>query len=683
MMFSKSRILIPFVAVILLLGGCVTSSKIKTGDQAFQQKAYFIATTLYKDEYVAAETPLRKAEIAFKVGESYRLTGKTKDAEKWYQEAVRLKYGPEAKLRFGEMLKANGKYDNAIQQFKEYARDEPFKKQLAFDLIKGTQLAQKWAREPDGFSVENMETVNSEASEYAPVFYQNKDIIFTSDRLDAVGEDTYDWTGERFSDLFITGRKDEAVYQGVVPFSEVINSGMNEGTPAFNQGFTEMYFTRCGTQGKADDYCRIYYSFINVNGQWSAPQHIPFFPDTVNVGHPVLAIDGSYLIFSADPPNKSLGGNDLYISQKEYNGWSQPVSLGNSINTEGDELFPYIDEENNLYFASDGHSGMGGLDIFKALPEPKGGWRNVQNLKPPINSSADDFGILMEKLKPTGPEDATRQMGYFTSSRYGGQGKEDIYKFVLSNENIFILDGLVLEKVYADPTDPNSKVIDFKVVENADIDLRKYTIGLKPEAKLISDENGRFEHRLAKETKYRLKADKDGYLNKTLEFSTEGLRDLSKVTIKVKVRVILDKIFEEVEIVLDNIYYDYDKASLRPESEIVLDTLATLLLDNPDIIVEIGSHTDSRGSVEYNEKLSLARAQSVITYLVANKVNIGRLKAKGYGESSPVNECVDGVECTEEQYQENRRTTFKILSEKFNIESIKPDSIRVDPKEEP
>jgi outer membrane protein OmpA-like peptidoglycan-associated protein len=272
--------------------------------------------------------------------------------------------------------------------------------------------------------------------------------------------------------------------------------------------------------------------------------------------------------------------------------------------------------------------------------------------------------------------------GYLTSNRPGGAGKDDIYAFQLSNENLYVLEGVILEKIFEDPKDPNSKVIDFQPVENASITIKKYGPGFPVIGTPKSDKFGRFGQDLEKESDYYVSGEKEGFLKQSAKFSTKGLRDLNNITIPVKVRLIVERIYVDREIVIPNIYYDYDKTTLRPESFPVLDSLYSLFAENPTIVVEIGAHTDSRGSNEYNLTLSQGRAASVVKYLVQKGLPIERLKAVGYGETSPVNKCVDGVECTEEEHQLNRRTTFKILSESFNLESITPEDIRVDPKQD-
>ena len=665
------------VFTILIIASCSTTEKIKDGNTAFKQKSYALAASFFKTEYNDETELKQKAYKAFMAGESYRLSNNTKEAERWYEKAVELEYAqPIVKLNYGLMLMANEKYNQAITQFNEYSRDDPFNKQKALELIKACKEALKWQSARTNMILTNLNYLNTEANEYAPVFFKGKDLVFTSDKFDAIGGDTYNWTGEKFSDIFLSKRESNGEYRSNVSFSPQINSGFNDGTPAFNENFDLMYFTRCGSQGKKDDFCKIFESTFD-GVYWSNPIPVILFGDTVNSGTPWLSKDANTMIFAADVPAAGYGGKDLYIAYYEDDHWTQPQNLGSEINTAGDEMFPYMDEEGTLYFSSTGHTGMGGLDIFSAQKSDKI-WRNVGNLKPPINSGADDFGIIFEKTKPKDENDPVRSSGYFSSSREGGRGGDDLFHFMLANENIFRLDGIVLEKIFENPADPNSRVIDLVPLPSTLLSLKKYEGGLKLIDTVLADKYGKLSFDLESNSNYKLTSEKQAYFSKSQDVTTKGMRDLENILITVKVRVLMERIYEEKEIVIQNIYYDYDSTVLREESKPILDTLVTLLYENPEVIVEIGSHTDSRGSDEYNMALSQGRAESVVRYLIEKGIDSKRVRAKGYGESKLVNECGNDVECLEEEHQRNRRTTFKVLSEKLVIESVTPDSIRVD-----
>lgn len=654
---------------------CKSTQNFKTGDQAFESKAYSVASTLYEQEFNSSEIPETKAKKAFFTAESYRYNNDFEAAEDWYEKAVRLEYDPISKYNYGLMLKANEKYRDAIKQFREYAVMDPFNKKKAQEQIAACEEALSWSKSRSNVSVTNLESLNSSSSEFATVLYQNNALIFTSDRKDATGSGEYKWTGEKYMDIFIA-EKENGAFQTPVPFKEQISYAYNDGSPSFNKNYTLMFFTRCGSDGKENDYCSLYTSRIDAMNNWSTPEKFPVFNDTVNVGQPYLDPQEEFLIFSSDVEG-GYGGKDLYIMRKNGFGWAEAENLGIEINTSGDEMFPYVAKDGMLYFASSGHNSMGGLDVFKAKQERKV-WKEVENMRPPINSGADDFALILDQEAPKDKNDPVRYSGYFTSNRNGGQGKDDIYRFEARNENIFNLEGLVVEKVYEDPNDPNSPVVDFNLIDKALIKLRLQRNGLEFVDSVRSSKLGKFEFPLDKNSNYNLLSIKDGYFTQTANVSTVGQEDPSKVYVTLKVRIVMEKIFHEKEIVIPNIYYDYDKTNLRDTSKMVLDTLISMLKVNPNIYVEIGSHTDSRGSDEYNERLSLGRAQSVVKYLIQNGLNADRLAAKGYGESKLVNECEDGVDCTEAQHQENRRTTFKVVSEEYVIESIRPDRVESD-----
>ncbi|MEX0813374.1 MAG: OmpA family protein [Chitinophagales bacterium] len=673
--FTGSIYYISLLTILLFLFSCKSSQNFKTGDQAFESKAYSVASTLYEQEFNSSENPETKAKKAFFTAESYRFNNNFNAAEKWYADAVRLNYDPIAKYNYGLMLKANQKYEQSIKQFREYAVMEPFNKKKAQQQIQACEAAIQWGKSRSNVSVENLEHINSKSSDFAPVLYKNGSLIFTSDRKAATGSDDYKWTGEKFMDIFIA-EKMNGTFQAPERYQEKISYAYNDGSPSFNKNYTLMFFTRCGSDSKENDYCSLYTSRIDAMNQWTTPEQFPVFSDTVNVGQPYLDPQERFLIFSSDVEG-GYGGKDLYIMKKTGFGWNEAENLGSEINTAGDEMFPFVAKDGTLYFASDGHIGMGGLDIFKAKQE-RNVWKAPENMRTPINSGADDFALILEQEAPKDKNDPIRFSGYFTSNRPGGLGKDDTYRFEARNENIFNLEGLVVEKVFEDPDDPNSPVVDFNLIDQALIKLRLKRNGLEFVDSARSSKLGKFEFPLDKNSNYNLLSIKDGYFTQTADVTTVGQEDPSKVYVTIKVRIVMEKIFEEKEIVIPNIYYDYDKTNLRDQSKVVLDTLISMLKVNPDIFVEIGSHTDSRGSDAYNEKLSLGRAQSVVKYLIVNGLNPDRLAAKGYGESKLVNECEDGVECSEAQHQENRRTTFKVVSEEYVIESIRPDEVESD-----
>jgi outer membrane protein OmpA-like peptidoglycan-associated protein len=320
---------------------------------------------------------------------------------------------------------------------------------------------------------------------------------------------------------------------------------------------------------------------------------------------------------------------------------------------------------------------MGGLDIFKAS-KTKTGFKDPVNIRAPINSGYDDFAFRIDKYKPANEDDTVLLSGYLSSSRPGGKGGDDIYRFEEKWINIFVLRGKVVEKNFENPKDPKSTVLGLKNLPRAKVELK--TAGGDVISATSSDTLGNFLFKLNAETDYKLTAIKNGYFSNNGFTSTKGKRNQDSTLINLYLQIELEKIFESVLLVIPNIYYDYDKATLRPESKLVLDSIMIFFKENPDLTIELGSHTDSRGSDAYNLKLSQARAQSAVDYLVEKGIPKDRLIAKGYGETMLVNKCSNGVECTEEEHQKNRRTTFRVASAKLNLESIEPEDIKVVPK---
>jgi peptidoglycan-associated lipoprotein len=412
-----------------------------------------------------------------------------------------------------------------------------------------------------------------------------------------------------------------------------------------------------------------------MGSSWVEPEKLKLFADTINVGHPSLSPDGKMLVVASDAAN-GFGGKDLYYFLKTDTGWSAPYNLGTNINTKGDEVFPWLDEKGNLYYASNGLPGMGSLDIFRAVREKKG-WKEPTNLEAPINSGADDFGYIIEKYKPTSINDEVLKAGYFSSNRAGGKGSDDIYSFSERWVNYFVLNGLVQEKSYLQADNPDSELKGMKAIDKVMLVIKSDVDSIT----LVSNAAGIFTTPLKTETDYKLTAYKPGYFSNTGTFSTNGKRNQDSTYIYIPTAIELNRIFPQKEIVIPNIYYDYNKATLRDESKLVLDSILIFFSDNKDLAIEIGSHTDSRGSDSYNEKLSQARAQSVVDYLILKGVEQSRLTAKGYGETKLTNQCANGVECTEEEHQKNRRTTFRILGSSKVIESTTPEDIKVVPKE--
>lgn len=654
--------------MLLALNGCVIFKPVKTGEVYFQEKQYRVAAEMLQQEMAGAREDTTRARKAFLIGESYRLSNAPQQAESFYKQAVDLEYGRQAILQYGRTLKANGKYKEAIDQLTTYQKNYPNEEEVRPDIY-GAQLAMEWMNNPKNIRVTNLD-INSTAFDYAPVIFENGSLLFTSDRSDAQGSETYGWTGEKYSDFFVAPRADNG-FGSVSAFTNTVNTQYNEGAGSFNKQFTEFYFTRCGSESKFTDYCRVYVSYRDGSGTWSDAQLLPFFTDdSVNVQQPFLSPNGKELYFASDSRD-GYGEKDIWVSTRTADGWSNPVNLGATVNTPGSEGFPVIGDDGLLYFSSNGHPSMGRFDIFSAKRSGNK-WTNVTNLQYPINSSADDFGIVFEPVAEN-ERDSIRAKGYFTSSRLGGKGEDDIYRFVQLKVRACVIDVLVQEKMLQDTTNPNSTVLGMGPLANAELRI----VQVDSSGKALSsvwviyktDAKGHFRFNAECDKRYRITASKENYFSKSDIGSTIGISTPDKDTAVANVRINLDRIYREVQVNLSNIYYDLAKWNIRPDAAKVLDTLVELLEENPSLKVELGSHTDSRADDKYNLNLSQKRAQSAVDYLVSKGIDRKRLTAKGYGETQLVNNCTNGATCTEEEHQRNRRTTFKVLGENFNVES--------------
>jgi len=672
-MRNYSPILLFFVAWLVLNQSCSYTLPIRDGKTAWELKQYATAIPFLHKEYERANSRLEKGRIAYRLGDSYSRIGQPEKALPWFQNAYQNSFGPEALRGYAYSLKQAGRYQEAQEAFKnlgiEIGSPYEYRKEVTTCAI-----AQDWVAkaEQSGYLLQ-IAPFNSPHNDYAPVWAPDGRLVFTSDRNASNGKLTYGWTGNKFMDLYIvepTGASPQA-------FAASLNSANNEGTLCFNKSGTELYFARSTPSDKSPNYyCKLFKSTL-IDGYWTEPEQLPFQLDQQNYLHPCLSPDGSVLYFACDDPN-GWGGYDLYavlIQPNSETGWGEPKVLSRNLNSSGNELFPNFDAD-TLYFASDGLPGMGGLDLFRSYKLDKSTWAPAINLKSPINSGYDDFGLILlpeepGKAVPTLPG-STLRAGYFTSNRISEEGKggDDIYYFeqkVLprppalpkdTSPLLFknILDVYVLEKIYTTPNDPNSKVVGRKPLEGASIEIKttnsKKTVQVGPD--------GYFRLETMDQTDYGFNANRAGYLTNSARFSSKGLaNDPTNPIQYFELEIVLDKIYQNQEIVLDNIYYDFDQWTIRADAMPTLNKLANMLQLNPSINIELGSHTDCRGNDKYNLGLSQRRAESAVEYLVSQGINYERLSAVGYGEQKPAIACVC-KECTEEEHQQNRRTTFTI-----------------------
>jgi outer membrane protein OmpA-like peptidoglycan-associated protein/tetratricopeptide (TPR) repeat protein len=654
------------IAVAILffgLAGCTYTAKINDGATAVDRKQYHVAIPMLEREAKRAKTRTEQGRIAFDLAVSYRETGRDEQAVDWFQRAYDNGVGPEALREKAAGLKRLERYDEAIQTYTdlgfEIGSRYEFRKDIAGAELAKRLKAEREAAERQEYTVEPV-AFNSAAADYAAVSYQDQ-LLFTSDRAAATGDETYGWTGRNFTDLFLSEPRAAAVS----PFAPNLNSPDNEATPSFTADGLSMVFTRCSSpEPRSDAFCALYAS-ERVGDGWSPAQQLSFVTPGVNYMHPALSADGRTLYFSANLAD-GWGGYDLYRADRRPDGeWGEPALLSRAINTEGNEQFPTLDGD-TLYFSSDGLEGLGGLDIFRTWPLADGRYNAPKNLKMPVNSGADDFAYTVVARQGSGV--GATVSGYFSSSRPGGAGSDDIYAYTRTElpppppdptpivyRNV--LDVTVVEKIFADPQDPTSRVLGVRPVPNATVIAR---IGDRSRT-VNANEDGQLSLVLTDEQEYEFRAERPDYLAAEGRFSSRNLpKDPEAPEQRYELELEIEKIFRNQEIVLENIYYDLDESFIREDAQPTLNELATLLKRNPDIRIELGSHTDCRATDRYNQVLSEARAEAAVAYLVEQGIDPNRMTARGYGETQPIAECIC-ERCTEAEHQLNRRTTFRIL----------------------
>ncbi len=651
---------------IIILGSlfvaCNTTMKIKNGTMAYQVKQYAVAVEMLEDEYRRENNEQVQAQLSSMLAKSHDISQNFGEALQWHDITDQLISTIGSREDLAYSLKQNERYEDAQIIFSElytseredkYLREVDICKQAIRDLAKA-----------DNFIIESFKG-NSKYSDYCPVFFEEDFIVFSSDRANSTGKEIYNWTGNAFSDLFIMNLQNLKVHN----FDAILNTDNNEGTACFSQDFTEIFFTRCESIDQGEKYCRLYYS-QRPNGFWMEPEALMFFNDKTNFAHPCLIENDSVLIFSASPEG-SDNTYDLFYSVRVETGWSQAEIMPSPINSDGNEKFPSAYND-TLFFASDFHAGFGGYDIFKTHLRSNGSWAPISNVGLPINSGADDFGLII-KNDFKGNKEIELQ-GFFSSSRNTGWS-DDIFffsKFKKKDEPAeeteeeiveespeefqIYLACRVVELVYRDD-DPNKEIIARNPLNKA-----RLKITVDDSIQIVrTDANGRNLSNIMIDQDVNVIASKRDYLTNSIDLDTKLAELRSDTTINIEIP--LNKIVFDKEIVLNNIYYDYNEWFIREDAFPALDSLTDILALNPRVNIQLSSHTDCRGEDDFNIDLSQKRAQSAVDYLEAKGINKSRLVAKGYGETIPEINCVC-QDCSEEQHQTNRRTTFKILKDR-------------------
>ena len=656
----------PYLFLLLAASFLYSCKSAKLSDAEEKQRIgeYFEAAAIYRKVYT--KTPPAKRDlrgyIAFRMAECNRLINNTPRATSAYMNALRYKY-PDSivNLRLGQMYQKSGRYGEAVKYYNDYLLAEPGSV-LAFNGVTGCEEAVKWKQSPTRYTVKRMDKFNSRRSEFSPMLYGEKydQLYFASTRAPkGAGKDKEETnsaiTGQRNNDLFLVKQDENGAWLAPVELEDEVNTEFDEGTPSFSKDGNTMYYTYCAQDPEGPRTSEIYIS-SRSSAKWGKGTRANIVKDSVTaLGHPSISPDGKYLYFVSDAVG-GYGGKDLFRARVVGRDFGPMENLEPDINTPGDEMFPYVRDSVTLYFASDGHPGMGGLDIFKATLDSTGKW-NVENMKAPINSSGDDFGITFA---------GNKESGFFSSNRNDARGYDHLYSFELPVITIFI-EGIVSD-------------VDENPIEDATVRIVGRD-GLNE--KVLAKKDGKYRVELERDIRYVMMASARGYLNQNFELKT-GPEEKNETYI---VDFFLSPISKPV--VIENIFYDFDKATLRPESKKALDEMIKMLNDNPNVTIELGAHTDRKGSEQYNERLAQRRAQSVVDYLIAGGIAQDRLEAKGYGESVPkaINKRMaknydflnEGDVLTEEfiermtpEQQEiadqiNRRTEFKVLRTNYNL----------------
>ncbi|HEX5003395.1 MAG TPA: OmpA family protein [Bacteroidia bacterium] len=644
-MISRTNCLVLILAAFLSFPAAAQKtktpkSKTPKADAAYEMANYSAAAMSYMKYYGKQKSAPVKAEIAYKAGESYRMMGNWKEASNWYAKSVKDNdKNPDAVWRYAESLQATGMYDEAIAQFNSYRQLNPEDARTA-GSIEACTNAQQWKDKPTRAVVENMTAFNTKYFDFAPSPSNVPNgIFFTSSRMEATGNSNDGWYGEKYFDLFGVAMDNNGKWSTPTAAPTPLNSSGSDGAACWDAKTNTLYFTHCEKIKGKEGMCRIMKS-VYADSKWSTPEPLPFASEDYNTGHPTISADGSTMFFSSDMPG-TLGGKDIFMVRWDAatSTWGTPVNLGSSINTPKDEMFPYASADNKIYFSSNGHGGMGGLDIYSSMGDG-GSWSAAINLKSPMNSPGDDFGIMFDS--PTS--------GFLTSSREGGLGGDDIYSFRMPPP-VFNVSGRVYD------TDTKES-ISGATVELFGSDGTSLSVN--------TGADGMYTYALKPETKYKVSASYTGYLTKFLEVTTVGLEDSKDFVGDFDFP--LKSTAKPIE--LPEIFYDLDKATLRPESKKELDGLIKVLDENPTITIRIEAHTDTRASDQYNIDLSNRRAKSVLDYLVKNGVDKARLSSVGYGESRPriSDDEIAKMATNEEKeaaHQKNRRTEFSVLSTDF------------------
>jgi outer membrane protein OmpA-like peptidoglycan-associated protein len=632
--------------ILFAFSGIAQTGSIANADRKYNKYAYIDAIATY--EKVAAKG-YKDEKMFQRLGNAYYFNGELAKALHWYEELFAMNEQQELEYlyRYAQALKSTANYtkaDKILVQFNTKAGTD--KRGLLFE--KNKNYLEQIKINSGRFEISDA-GINSKHSDYGSSYLDNK-LVFASARdTGGVARIKFKWTNRSFTNLYSVELKADGSMGTPERFEKKINSKFNESTPVFTKDGTTMYFTRNNflNGSKGEDVKKVtllkLYKATFEDGKWNNIIELPFNDDQYSVAHPTLSVDEKKLYFASDMPG-TLGQSDLFSVTINADGtFGKPENLGATINTEGRETFPFIAGDNDLYFASDGRPGLGGLDVFVSTIKSNSTFGEVQNIGAPINTKQDDFAFLLDSKSRT---------GFFSSNRGGGNGNDDIYRF---SETKKLVCQQVLEVTIVD-AETNA------VLGNSSVKLLDDQFQIIGE--VVTGADGKYNFQVKCGKKYYVRATRQDYETKEVAITIDentGKTDLTLALTKVIHKVAVgDDLAKYLGI--KRIYFDLGKALIRKEAAIELAKILDVMKENPGMKIDVRSHTDCRQTFIYNEKLSDRRAKASVAWLVQNGIAANRLTGKGYGETQLVNKCADGVKCTEEEHQANRRSEFIITS---------------------
>ncbi len=625
---------------------------IQKADQYFDKMWYAEAAELY-EEAIKKDANNYSLEILQKAGDAYYYNTNMAKAYYYYNivfERYENEVSPDQIFKYAHTLKGTGKYAKSKRMMRLYDKEvkngnvgskvdfNPGKKESVLDKILSAELK---------FGLKNL-AINTKYSEFSPMFYNEDEIVFASAKDSSIfNTRRYKWNNQPYLDLYVSKiNKESQDLKEAIRFSKKINSKYHEASVAFTPDNSTMFFTRNNYGKKLKrskngvNHLKIYTS-NRIDGEWTDAEEVPFNSDEYSTGHPALSPDGKKLYFVSDMPG-TIGETDIFVVDVLGDGnYSEPKNLGPEINTEQKEMFPFINDK-KLYFASNGHVGLGGLDVYEVAYDEKG-FKEVVNMGQPINSNKDDFSYIVNE---------ENQKGYFASNRRGGKGDDDIYSFerlVLEEVVKNAISGVVTELITGDLM-PKSLVT---LLDENNIKLKE----------MVTEDDGSFVFEdLDSNTKYAIKTTKNEFFENlvTAETKENEVVNVDITMKKLKELIVIEDGIKKLK--TDMIFFDFDKSYIRKDASLELDKLVQVMTEYHDMVIKIESHTDSRGPDVYNKYLSDKRAKSSRAYLISKGISADRIEsAIGYGEERLINECGNGVRCSREKHELNRRSEFIIV----------------------